>query len=68
MLKKIIFLSFCFLLLNKNAGALNAIDKFILNHGVSACNGESRDCNDFYRQSVELNDWKAPISPEIRFE
>lgn len=47
--------------------ALNPIDKFIVNHGVSDCNGESPNCNDFYERAVELNDDRSPVSPEIRF-
>lgn len=68
MLKKLIFLTALFLIESKGVEALkNSIDNFILNHGVSACNGESPNCNDFYTRAVELNDDQSPISPEIRF-
>jgi hypothetical protein len=66
MFKKITLL-IILLNLNNNADALNNIDKFILNHGVSACNGESPNCKDFYNKAVELNDDQSPTSPEIRF-
>ena len=67
MLKKAIFLIILFLNLNGNIKALNDIDKYILNNGVNSCNGESPNCNDFYTKAVELNDYKEPISPAIRF-
>lgn len=62
-------LLFAILLLNfpLGANALNNIDKFIVNNGVSACNGEGPNCRDFYRKAVELNDDRRPVSPEIRF-
>lgn len=62
-------LLFAILLLNltQGANALNNIDKFIVNNGTSACNGESPNCQDFYRKAVELNDDQSPVSPEIRF-
>ncbi len=68
MLKKIIFLSAFFIILSKNAEALNPISEYYLNHGVTACNGESPNCNNFMRKATELNDWREPISPEIRFD
>jgi hypothetical protein len=67
MFKAIILISISFLSLTTNGHALNSISKFIVNHGVSDCNGESPDCRDFYTRAVELNDDKTPISPEIRF-
>ena len=55
------------MILDQSTNALNNIDKFILNNGVSACNGESPNCKNFYRKAVELNDDYAPVSPEILF-
>ena len=67
MFKSIILLITIILGFNKSLSALNDIDKFILNHGVSDCNGESPNCNDFYTRAVELNDDRNPTSFEIRF-
>ena len=67
MFKKLLFLTTFILGFSTNLSALNDIDKFILNHGVSDCNGESPNCNDFYTRAVELNDDRNPTSFEIRF-
>jgi hypothetical protein len=53
---------------NESVMALNRIDKYILNHGVTVCNGEGPDCNDFYTRAVALNDYREPISPELTIE
>ena len=68
MIKNIIFMLLILLGVNESIMALNRIDNYILNHGVTACNGESPNCNDFYTRAVELNDYKEPISPELTIE
>jgi hypothetical protein len=46
--------------------ALNGMDKFYLMNGVQGgCVGESRDCNDTVTRDMYLNDYRAPVSPEI---
>ncbi|MBA3813282.1 MAG: hypothetical protein H0X26_02125 [Alphaproteobacteria bacterium] len=68
MFEKSIFLMILLLTFNGNGYALNGIDKYILNNGVNACNGESPNCNDFYTRAVQLNDYKEPISPALDFD
>lgn len=67
MLKKTTLLIIILFNFSYNVNALNRIDKYILNNGVSACNGESPNCRDFYTKAIELNDEQTPISPEIKF-
>lgn len=71
MFKKAIALIILFLNVNSGLQARTltdrSIDRFITNQGVSACNGESQNCKDFYTRAVELNDYRSPISPEITF-
>lgn len=67
MFKTTLLLVSLFLSINSSVQALNSIDKFIVGHGVSECNGESQNCKDFYTRAVDLNDDRSPISSEIRF-
>ena len=47
--------------------ALSATDKFIVNHGVSACNGEGPNCEDFIDMATQLNE-RAFDGPSLTFE
>lgn len=67
MYKNIIFLFILFINLSRSAQALNDIDKGFVQNGVTACNGESPNCNTFLLQNTLLNDERTPISPERRF-
>lgn len=47
--------------------ALSATDKFIVNHGVSACNGEGPNCENFIDIANQLHE-RDFDGPSITFE
>lgn len=70
MVKKIIYLAI--LLIGWSGSsylqALSETSKFIVNHGVSACNGESPNCEDFIDRANQLTNERAFDEPSITFE
>jgi hypothetical protein len=52
---------------SSTADALSPVDKFIVNHGVSACNGEGPNCEDFMDIAHQLNNEPYDL-PSITFE
>lgn len=49
------------------AYALSPTDKFIVNHGVSACNGEGPNCEAFMDIAHQINNEPYDL-PSITFE
>jgi hypothetical protein len=47
--------------------ALSPTDKFIVNHGVSACNGEGPNCQAFMDIAYQINNEPSDL-PSITFE
>ncbi len=68
MLKRNLYLGFCLVIFCGPVNALNDIDHYVMSHCMSACNGESPDCQDCYNEAIDLHDQQNPVSPEYNFD
>ncbi len=68
MIQRVFLLTAVILLVGNTLNALSSIDKYFLRNCESDCNGGNINCGDCINRSVQLNDERAPLSPELKFD